>query len=249
MPLYAGFDVGIKNLAFCVIDSALWRKYEEGESDDPGVLAWENLNVIGEPATCEGHIKSGKNRGELCGKAAKWKLKSRTADGQLEYYYYCGTHKVDGCEGYRPPKIKNLHMGNLKKIAFNQLDQHDIFERVSYLAIETQPRINQQMKMFGASIEAYFIIRHQIDYPDSLLRTIRSSPAKNKLRMYDGPAIPVGHIKDPYDRRKYLAQKHTEYFLREAPDVLDEKYFPSKKRDDLADAFLHCLWAVKQHKR
>lgn len=235
MPLYAGFDIGIKNLAFCIIDSDVWKSYIDGDSDDPGVVMWKNLNILGEPEICQGEIKSGKKKGEKCGKKAGWYNKEE---------YYCGTHKVEGCKKYSAPKIKNLNMRLLKKKAFEELDKIELFKDVKHIAIESQPRINQQMKMFGASIEAYFIIRLNIDNPDSKLRAIRASPAKNKLKVYTGPPVNTAHIKDPYDKRKYLAQKYTEYFLERASDLLDDCYYPSKKRDDLADAFLHCVLAI-----
>nr|QBK87645.1 MAG: holliday junction resolvase [Marseillevirus LCMAC201] len=236
MPLYAGFDIGIKNLAFCIIDSKEWRKYRAGESDNPGIKMWVNLNMVGDPETCVGIIKYGKKKGLCCGKQTKW---------VLDLEYYCGTHKPEYSTVYKSPKIKNLNMRLLKKKTFTELDNIELFNRVAHIAIESQPRINQQMKMFAASIESYFIIRQNIDNPHSMLKAIRASPAKNKLSMYDGPKINTEHIKNPYNRRKYLAQKHTEYFLHRSPEVLDEHYYPSKKRDDLADAFLHCIMAIK----
>ena len=237
MPLYAGVDIGIENLAFCIIDNKMWRKYDAGESDDPGIKMWINLNIVGDPETCEGIIKSGKKKGMRCGKRARWTLDTE---------YYCGIHKPEYSTVYKPPKIKNLNMRLLKKKAFTELDNIELFNQVAHIAIESQPRINQQMKMFGARIEAYFIIRQNIDNPQSVLRAIRASAAKNKLSMYTGPKISASHIKNPYNRRKYLAQKHTEYFLRRAPDVLNEHYYPYKKRDDLADAFLHCILAINK---
>lgn len=235
MVLYAGFDVGIKNLSCCIIEATEWRAFKEGESNDPGIKLWVNLNLVGEPEKCIGIIKSGKKRGECCNKQASW---------VRDKEYYCGTHKNDECKKYAPSKIKNLNMRLLKKKAFEELDKITLFDKVAHIAIENQPRINQQMKMFGASIEAYFIIRQNIDNPDNVLRAIRASPSKNKLKMYNGPNIDVSHIKDPYDQRKYLGEKHTEYLLQNAPNVLDEYYYPSKKRDDLADSFLHCILAI-----
>ena len=244
MPLYAGFDIGIKNLAFCVIDSKEWKDYKAERSDDPGIKLWVNLNLVGDTATCTGIIKSGKKRNECCGKQASWVMENQDLEG-VHCEYYCGTHKSEWCTPYKPPRIKNLNMRLLKKKAFTELDKIELFNEVAHIAIESQPRINQQMKMFGASIEAYFIIRQNIDNVDQKLRAIRASPAKNKLKMYTGPDIRVHHIKNPYDRRKYLAQKHTEYFLRRSPEILEDLYYPSKKRDDLADAFLHCILAIK----
>ena len=244
MGIYVGCDIGIKNLCFCAIDAEKWRDYRSGDGDDPGIMLWVNLNLVGEPEKCSGVIKSGKKRGECCGKQARWVLESQDIDG-MHKEYFCGVHKEDWCTKYKPPKVKNLNMRLLKKKAFTELDKIELFNEVVHIAIESQPRINQQMKMFAASIEAYFIIRQNIDNTDSKLRAIRASPAKNKLTMYDGPRINVSHIKDPYDRRKYLAQKHTEYFLQRSPEILEEYYYPSKKRDDLADAFLHCILAIK----
>ena len=118
----------------------------------------------------------------------------------------------------------------------------------NYIVIENQPRINQKMKMFAAGLETYFIIRYHIDKEDSQLKTIKPSSAKNKLKLYDGSFIVTDHIKDPYDKRKYLAQRHCEHFLERCPEVLEQYYTHNKKKDDLADAFLHCLWSIKQYK-
>jgi hypothetical protein len=236
MGIYVGFDIGIKNLAFCAIDSDRWKEFLSGDSDDPGIVEWTNLDVVGAPHTCSGVIGSGKKKGEVCGKLAAW-----ISDDA----YYCGVHKpkTGKVKAYRPPRIKNLDMRTLKQRAFTMLDELQVLKDATCIAIETQPRKNQQMKMFAAAIEAYFIIRCRIDAPTRGPKII-GSPAKNKLKMYDGPPINTSHLKDPYDKRKYLAQRHTEYFLESAPEILQLYYLPSKKRDDLADAFLHCIMAI-----
>ena len=236
MPLYAGFDIGVKNLSFCVIDSEKWNEYIDGESDDPGIVLWKNLNILGEPEKCCGIIRSGKQKGTNCGKNSRWKNK---------HGYYCGRHKPVDAKKYVQPKVKNMQMQMLKKKTFVELDKFEnVFDQVSSIIIELQPRKNQQMRLFGNSIEAYFIIRLQLDKDTPILRTVKTIHAKNKLNMYTGPEIPTGHIKNPYTCRKYLAQKHTEYFLERAPDVLEECYYSNKKRDDLADAFLYSIWAI-----
>lgn len=234
MPLYAGFDIGIKNLAFCIIDSQDWKKFRNGEQDDPGIKMWKNINLLGEEFTCSAVFKSGKRKNEICGKKASWKNE----------VYLCGQHKTADCTEIKKQLVKNVNMRELKKRAFLELDQIKLFDEVKHIAIESQPRINQQMKMFGASIESYFIIRQLIDNPGTNLRAIRASPAKNKLRVYDGPVVSTDHIKDPYNKRKYLAEKYTEYFLSKREDILKEFYHCSKKKDDLADAFLHCILAI-----
>lgn len=234
--LYAGFDIGMKNLAFCVIDAQEWKEYREGQREDPGIKLWKNLNLFGEPETCGQLLKSGKQRGKPCTKRAKWCSKARQS-------YYCGAHKTEGCVKYTLTKPKNFGLGSIEQRAFEALDQIQIFNEVSSIAIESQPRINQQMKMFATAIEAYFVIRQGIDAQNEGLK-IRWSPAKNKLKLYQGPRIATGHLKNNYDKRKYLAQKHVEYFLQRSPEVLRRDYYCSKKRDDLADAFLHCVYSI-----
>lgn len=244
MVLHAGFDIGIQNLALCIIDKKAWEQYCDGLNDDPGIRLWQNLNLVGLPEKCQQIIRTGNKRGLSCDKRATWKLESKGLD-ETHMEYYCGTHKNEWCVPHKQKKIKNLNMRNLKRKAFMELDNIDLFNNVSHIAIESQPKINQQMKMFSAGIEAYFIIRQNIDNPNTALRCIRYSPAKNKLSIYNGPPISTSHIKNPYDKRKYLAQKHTEYLLARAPNILNDHYFPHKKKDDLADAFLHCVLSMK----
>ena len=57
MPLCAGFDIGIKNLAFCIIDTKEWRNFKAGDSTNPGIKLWKNINLVGDPETCEGEGK------------------------------------------------------------------------------------------------------------------------------------------------------------------------------------------------
>jgi len=236
MPIYAGIDIGAKNLAVCIIDSSIWKKYEKGQTDDVGIILWKNIDALGEGEKCNTIMKSGKVKGTLCNKKAIWVSNK---------CYYCGKHKPkEDCEKYISPKCNKFTMAEIKKKAFIELDKIDIFKQVNHIRIETQPRINMQMKLFAASIETYFIIRNYIDNPNSNLKTIRNSPAHNKLKIYNGPPISVTHTKNPYTQRKYLGQKHTEYFISNSPKSLAE-FYSFKKRDDVADAFLHCLYAIK----
>lgn len=228
--LCAAFDIGIKNLACCIIDPEQWQSFQRGEAEDPGIMYWENLNLLGEPETCAALLKKS---GAPCGKTATW------TDGEG---HFCGTHRAEGMTAYKAPALKNVSMNVLKRAAFTTLDALPIFEQVTHILLESQPRINQKMKMFYAAIEAYFIIRYQID--KTTCKSIKSSPAKNKLNSYKGPVIPCDHLKKSYDRRKYTAVKQTEHFLEKCPDLL-EKFLKNKKRDDLADAFLHCLLGLK----
>jgi hypothetical protein len=238
MAWYLGIDVGFRNLALCIINPQQWIEYLNDTSNDPGIKLWKNLNLFDDPPTCCGTVKSGKQKGQPCSSLAKFKAAKD---------YYCSRHKPSSAKNFKPPNSKTVNVQKLKIKAFKELDQHrELLSKVGYVAIESQMRKNQKMKMFASGIEAYFLIRRGIDWLDQNRGNcvIRNSPAKNKLNHYSGPAIPAGHLRDPYRRRKYLAEKQTEYFLRNCPQVLDEYYLGASKKDDLADAFLHCTLAI-----
>jgi len=235
--LVAGFDVGIKNLAFCIIDSKKWKDYKKNECGNCGIILWENINTLGEPSKCNGLIKSGVKKGSECNKIAKW---------QKNDQFYCGTHKSTDCKKYIAPKITRTKMPEIKKQAFTMLDKYaEYFKDVKKIVIETQPRINGSMKLFACSLEAYFILRYQM-CENPVLKSIQSSSARNKLKVYKGPKINTDDIKDPYQKRKFLATQHTEYLLKNDSQILDKYYKHSKKQDDLSDAFLHCVWAINK---
>ena len=235
MSLYTGVDIGIKNLAICIIDPEQWGRYRDDPDEiDPGIKLWKNINLLDEAKKCDGVTK----KGASCGKLAKWSSKKD---------HFCGMHKHSDCKEYKQPRVKGTPLKEFKRRMFIELDKIDLFNDVKYIAVETQPRFNQQMKMFAASLESYFIIRQLVDRDRKNGIQMCNSPAKNKLMVYDGPHISTGHIRDQYACRKFLAQKHVEYFLERCPLVLDEFYTNESKKDDLADAFLHCISAI--HKK
>jgi hypothetical protein len=236
--MYAGFDIGIKNLAFCIIDPIEWYNYRNSQSKTSGIKLWKNINLIDPDYKCTGLLKNN----NICNKKASWVLETKLVD-ETSYEYTCKLHKSEWATKLKKNKVNSYSIQKLKERAFKELDKIDLFKQVKYIALETQPRINQQMKMFAASIESYFIIRGFIDN-NGILKRIIQSPAKNKLKLYKGPSIDTNHIKDPYDKRKYIAQIQTEYYLNKCPEELEEWYNNCKKKDDLADAFLHCILLI-----
>lgn len=80
------WDVGIINLAYCVID------YDPENNPNYKILDWDIINLLENERidlTCCGKIKKKKNVSE-CGKKAKYVLKN-PSDGKM--YGYCKTHK------------------------------------------------------------------------------------------------------------------------------------------------------------
>jgi len=238
MVLFAGFDIGVKNLSFCVIDSIKWRAYQKGESTDTGIVEWQNLTLMREPK-CIGVYKSGKKKGETCGKAATF------ISPELKY---CGKQKPSDAKPLKKQKVKNMGITKITKKAVERLDKfRDLFEKVSYVYIELQPMLNPTMRTFSNAIQAYFVIRYQVDPEVPNLKNVKYSSAKNKLKLYTGPFIEC-NLKGKYARTKQYAKSHTEYFLKSCPEILDKYYNGSTKKDDLADSFLHCIYGISQFK-
>ena len=145
----------------------------------------------------------------------------------------------------KPKKCKTFPLDKLHR---NLYDYINIFLRnktIHLVQIENQPvRINATMKTIQVML--YSIIK-TIYY-----NTKRNEPkvifmnAKHKGTVYAGEQIQC-NIKDAYRRRKYMSIKHSEYYLNVSDQSKWIEYFDTnKKKDDLADAYLMCLFALKE---
>jgi hypothetical protein len=232
--LFAGIDVGVKNLCWCIIDTEVWKQYQkEPENRNPGIVAWKNVNLI-ESKYCEGCYKSGAKKGEICGRLASF------YSGKKEHFW-CGTHKVEESKKYKQLNSKSKPVGEILKIAFELLDQEPLFANVTSIAIELQLKKNPTMKRMSNALEAYFILRYKM-CENPILKTVKYSTARGKLKVYKGD--PIFSPKKGYAGIKDTAMLHTCKMLENC-DILEELYKPHKKKDDLADSFLHCVGSIK----
>ena len=70
--------------------------------------------------------------------------------------------------------------------------------------------------------------------------------ARNKLKAYTGPPIQCD-IKDKYKKTKYLAVKYCDIMIHENTEIdpkFHELFEESKKKDDLADAYLQGMYYI-----
>lgn len=234
MPYYAGFDIGLKNLSFCIIDIDLWKDYKENNkiSENNGILLWKNIDLISDNHKCEHIFNSGKKKGLSCKNNSKWEINNK---------YYCGIHKDSNCKEIINNKST---IQDIKLKCFKLLNDIQLFDQVDLIVIENQPKFNQQMKMFSISLETYFLIRLNINNRKNTI--IKFSPSKNKLNGAERVSIDTSHINDKYKVRKYLAIKFTEHLLQNSPQFLQNNFLCYKKKDDLADAFLHCIYYINK---
>lgn len=213
------FDVGIKNLAFCQLDTK-----------DKSILDWGIINISIDP-TCD-HI----HKGKYCDKSATKIIKSSGAK-------LCTSHTKLKC--YRDLKMNNVKkidnsMFHLGKNIIKLLDEKKHFLESEVVIIENQPALkNPTMKSIQMILYSYFLMKDEI-------KEIQMINARNKLKAYEGPKIPCD-IKETYKKNKYLAIKYTDIMIREnekIDEVYHKLYDTSKKKDDLSDAYLQGIFFI-----
>ncbi|RLC98081.1 MAG: hypothetical protein DRI46_11945 [Chloroflexi bacterium] len=243
----ASFDVGIKNLAFCVLE---YDSTADCGSQFP-IQAWRCVDVtdksgIGE-RICEGHKKNG----DKCINGARIMTDEDAA--------FCGVHNPDK-KRYIPKestKVKSLSYETLGNAFMDELDSHsDLWNKVDHIIIEQQFNKNRRMIFLSAMIFSYFIALQRD--PNCKITRVKFASSRNKLKVYGecgGPEITERPRKGAKDHRKWLAPKHCEWLARNDKELSYFRRYPRKK-DDLADSFLqgadylfHECRAVKRTKQ
>jgi hypothetical protein len=215
------FDVGIKNLAYCLLDT------ENLTIDD-----WNIINISVDP-TCD-HV----NKGKCCDKTAT-KMTKDTG------FKLCTSHcKI---KMYKDKKLRNVpkldnRMLSLGNQIVKKLDEKKNFMNMDVVCIENQPALkNPTMKSVQMIIYSYFLMNGKA-------KDIQMINARNKLKVYTGPKVDCD-ITDKYKQNKFLAIKYCDYMIRENSHI-DKKYHElyddSKKKDDLSDAYLQGIYYINK---
>tara|TARA_B100001094_G_scaffold46718_1_gene41916 strand:+ start:25 stop:705 length:681 start_codon:yes stop_codon:yes gene_type:complete len=220
------FDIGIKNLAFCLLDS-----------NHLTIEDWGIINISIDPQ-CQHQIKD-----RCCDHSAK---------GIIDDIYLCSSHlKLKKYKDIKPKKIKknkNIIL-NLGKNIVKLLDEKSNFLDVDIICIENQPALkNPTMKTIQMIIYTYFLIKGITS--DKLISDIQMINARNKLKAYQGPPIECD-IKDKYKKTKFLGIQYTEWMINHnssVSDIFKTMFENSKKKDDLADAYLQGIYYLQTHK-
>ena len=231
--MYIGWDIGIKNLAYCIVDNS--NKIKE----------LEIINLIDEPIIhkCICYNKNG----NLC------KSKAIYINRKDDSFKYCNKHynaltvkEQKMIKKIKPPKkCSKYTLEELGTNLFSALDANPLFLKCENIIIENQPVLkNPTMKSIQIMLYSYFLIKNKN------INTIKLVNASNKTKVYKGPKddelIKISEIKDKYKRTKMTAIKHARLMI-DQPNILD--YFNShKKKDDLADAYLMTQYLMNINK-
>jgi hypothetical protein len=268
---YLSWDIGIKNLSYCLTD---------GEYN---ILNWEVINVSGdikEEFKCDGALKNGsrcKSKGKFynletkkfyCNKHSKDFInlvdtssvkcchilpsgkncgKRISFESGEKFMGYCKTH----AKKYENLKeIKKDSKGTLDDIILNllgELDKRPYLLDVDVITIENQPAFkNPRMKSIQMIIYTYFNMRGRVDaISNAYIERILFLSASNKLKIkFEGKDEIEKNcdINNKYKKNKELAKLFCLEYLNSEWEV----YFNNhKKRDDLADTFLMNVYQIQ----
>ena len=218
MKRYLSFDVGIKNLAYCKL------------TENKVIESWGIINLNENPQ-CDVHLK------KRCEKQCTYEIK-----GDEKVKYCCTAHSK------RFPKKKKLNANHdlmkISQLCVDKLREIDISD-VNHVLIENQPALkNPVMKSIQMIIYTFFIMDGLMK-EESLIESIHMVNARNKLKVYKGPPIECNK-KDKYAQNKFLSIEYTKEMIKGEEDKFIKLFDESKKKDDLADAYLQGIYWIEK---
>lgn len=271
---YLAWDIGIKNLSYCMMDKEL------------NVLHWEVIDITGEVKEehlckviqknkkicnkkanfynlddgkfyCNKHSKDFKeclvdiNKVKCSHKMDNGKIcgKRISFQGESSYIGYCKTHS----KNYEKLKeIKKDSKGTLDDVTLNlikMLDQRPHLLDANVITIENQPAFkNPKMKSIQMIIYTYFNIRGRVDVEgdQNFINRILFLSASNKLKVKFDTKIEVDKKVDTKNKYKKNKELAKLYCLEFLKEENWKIFFEShKKRDDLADTYLMNIYQIQ----
>lgn len=215
-------DVGLRNLSLCIMNSGF------------DILLWNVYDVFD---TVEQYCKENvKSSGKQCNKKCSLKYEKDNQD-----IYTCKIHFPKTIKQTVKNKIvvKNIDKYLLQEIAVkfqNKIDEiylanKDIFDNLSSIYIELQPKCNPKMLFISHILYGKFI--QLFKEKNIIIRFVR---ATLKLKTYDGPELQC-NLKGKYAQRKWYSIQYAKWFLEKYNKTTSLNFLQeSKKKDDLSDS-------------
>ena len=220
--LVASFDIGIKNLAYCMLSYSPYEtiKYPIAPA------GWDVINLLDSDA--KGYTKCCK-----CDKDSYYKYKDLA---------YCKMHLRPSEEILlqctRTFTVENIEKFEIATQLVRKLDTID-FGECDAIIIEQQPSKNPSMTHVSMMLMNYFVIRYIVER-QTKIKSVDFINSTNKLKVYDGPYIEC-NLKTQYSRNKFYGKEFCRYLIQhDSPNL--EFFNSHKKRDDLSDCFLQGAW-------
>ena len=135
-------------------------------------------------------------------------------------------------------------MFKLSQILIEEMNSHKDFLNHEVICIENQPALkNPTMKSVQMIIYSYFMIEGVTK--DTPVEQVHMINARNKLKVYKGPEIEC-KFTDKYKKNKYLSVEYTKNMILNQDNKFIELFTESKKKDDLADAYLQGIYFIEK---
>ena len=119
-----------------------------------------------------------------------------------------------------------------------QLDERPWLLEADAIVLEKQPSFNPKMRIVAGAVRCYFTVRK---HDRGLAYSIYDYSPRMKLQCYDGPVPDFGMASEYAERKKVAVYQCRELLKKDQSRDLAELFEASKKKDDLADAFLQAL--------
>ena len=186
------------------------------------------------------------NSQRICDYTPKCKKFANYRKNKTDTNYICKTHYKQYIKkgGKRLNKIKtincnNLHTPMLLSKINNILDtKYKYFSQVDYVLLEMQPLMRQQMRTISNHLYSYFSIRGVLD---NNMEGVFFVNANGKLRIDEET---TSATENTYDNRKKLAVDYCKKYISEYESEFLDFFENSKKKDDLSDSLLQCIFYI-----
>lgn len=220
MKTLISFDVGIKNLSYCLI---------EIENNEYKIKEWDIINLLIDETEniCCGTRKNGNK----CSSKSSFKTPTE---------YFCKTHKPKDQKSKKckKPKCNKVPILQLKTTLYQEfLTNYKRFDECDYVLIELQPvLLGPKMKSIANAIYDYFLV-HSIKNDDG--KIITNVSASSKLKVIEG---------FDFKRKNYKYNKEQSilYTAKLVENTEWKNHFNTfSKKDDLADSYLQALYYLK----
>jgi hypothetical protein len=220
------FDIGIINMAFCLMESTEDKKVK--------ILDWHVMNISGIP-DCS-----------MCKKKAKSYVFLTNHKNPNETSYFCASHTKNYVEKhYAKKEINNIQDSDkmdLDKLGENlylQLEKiPELYNDIDCILFENQPVLkNPKMKSIQMILYSFFLYKKTIGL--CKINTLKFYTAKRKLEIKGIQLNPLEFDKKDYADRKKLSKLITKEILKRINDLENiNKLEEETKQDDLCDCFI-----------
>jgi len=229
------WDVGIKNLAYCIINS----------NNNNEILEWNSINLIPETPKC--FISScNKKTVKYCkfyDKEIHWCEKHCNIYNKLLKFPNSSIYLT------KPKNVKHINCNNydiniLRKNMIKLLDinilPHIFLYKIKYAIIENQPTLkNPRMKAIADTLYTWILIRGINDR--KIIKSIHLISPSNKLKKYAGELI---NSENKYKKTKLKSIEVVSDYLNNHNKEKYDYLQLFKKKDDLCDALLQGFYWI-----